>query len=803
MSGKNPLYLMSKELSRFIKATSVPEKLAESFRNKQVHSISHLIYVMLLVGLLNTAVVLLVLWHDAGNPMAPAWGLGLTMLNAATFFQHIRGRKYAGSSAFAERKLQAVSKGALVHGMLWGLLPLMVALTADESHFMAVVTVTAGMMFGGMFLLSRVPVAALSFVLPIGAGVIGAALMRGGMTSHLMAVLTGVYSFVLIYSVRWSHKQFVQQHLDEASLSEQSHVISLLLKDFGESSSEWLWQTNEQFLLQNVPASISDAVSPKMLLNAGRSIFSMFQTCEAQRKFERAMREEQPFRDIILRTRAGACGENCWVSMTGKPIYEGGRFAGYRGVAANVTQAKQTEERIEQMAHFDELTGLPNRSSLLALLEKAAAVQDARGMSRALLCLDLDSFKVVNDTMGHQAADAMLRQVTNRLTELSLQNDFVARIASDGFALVVERHSDEELTHFLDRLSAYLSEPYSVLGATVVCTASVGVRRFEETNFDALTALKHADLAMHHARKQGKGNWVMFGPELEERANARLRGESDLRKAIEQGQLYLVYQPQVSADTHKVVGFEALVRWEHPERGNIPPSEFINIAEDNGLIVQIGEWIIRAAMAEAARLPSELRMSINISPLQMNSPTLVSTIMSALADNQLRPSQIDLEITESVLMADTGFALSRLRQLRDLGFRISLDDFGTGYSSLSYLRKFPFHKIKIDQSFVRELETDAESRAITQATLTLAKMMGLRSTAEGVETLHQAAFLREHGCNELQGYLAGKPLAMQKHWYLIEDAFPGYIAAQRIRSLVPAANGAAVAPELREVSLAG
>jgi diguanylate cyclase (GGDEF)-like protein len=803
MSGKNPLHLVAGSPAKFFMSAPVPDKLATSLREKQVHSINHLIIVMLLVGLLNTAVVLLVLWDDAGNPMAPAWGLGLTLLNGVTFFQHIRGRKYAGRDSFAERKLSAVSKGALVHGMLWGALPLMVAVGSASSHFMAIVTVTAGMMFGGTFLLSRVPVAAVTFVLSIAVGVVAAAVLRGGMVSHLMGVLTCVYTFVLIYSVRWSHKQFVQQHLDESALSEQSHVISLLLKDFGESSSEWLWQTNENFLLEELPASLSDTASPKMLLNAGRSIFAMFQSGEAHRKLERAMRDGQPFRDIVLRTRAGTCGDNCWISITGKPIFEDGRFMGYRGVASNVTLAKQTEARIEQMAHYDELTGLPNRSSLLEFLRGFAAQPEEPGARRAVLCMDLDSFKVVNDTLGHQAADMMLRQVTNRLTETSLPNDFVARIASDGFALVVERGSESELELFLDRLSAYLSEPYSVLGATVVCTASIGVRLLTDEHPDALAALQHADLAMHHARKQGKGNWALFGPELEEKAKARLRGESDLRNAIDQGQLYLVYQPQLSAETHKVVGFEALARWEHPERGNIPPSDFIGVAEDSGMIIQIGEWIIRTAMEEAARLPEEIRMSINISPLQMNSPTLVSTIMSALAVNQLSPSRIDLEITESVLMADTGFALSRLRELRDMGFRISLDDFGTGYSSLSYLRKFPFHKIKIDQSFVRELETDPESRAITQATLTLAKMMGLRTTAEGVETLHQASFLREHGCDELQGYLAGKPLLMQKHWHLIEEAHPGFIATQKIRALVAMTQDTAPPQTLSETALAG
>jgi diguanylate cyclase (GGDEF)-like protein len=753
---------------KFIKSVPVPEKLQAGLRDKQVSSINHLIVVMLLVGLLNTAIVLLELRLDGATPMSAFWGFGLVLLNGLTFLQHLRGRKYSQSPGYAARKIDAVAKGATLHGLFWGALPLMVGIGAADPQFMAITTITAGMMFGGTFLLSRVPVAAVCFVVPIGLGLVGAALLRGGLSSHLIGVLSAVYVFVLIYSVRWAHRQFVQQYLSEAALAEQSQVISLLLRDFGESSSDWLWQTGADFRLEAVPGNGGDEKS-KSFMSAGRNFFSLFQAGESRRRLEDMMRAREAFHDVVLRVRVSGC-DNCWVSLTGKPIHEDDRFVGFRGVASNVTQAKQAEDRIERMAHYDELTGLPNRANLLSQLDGWASAPLEIASERALLCLDLDTFKVINDTMGHQAADQLLRQVTNRLTEHALGCDIVARIASDGFVLAVERPLDGGLEVFLDELSAYLNEPYSVWDASIVCTASIGVRRMDDRNLDAPSALKHADLAMHAARRKGKGQWALFTAEMTDRAEARLRGESELRKAIELGQLHLVYQPQMSAQTHKLVGFEALVRWNHPKLGMIPPSEFVPIAEENGLIVPIGEWIIRSAMAQAARLPDNIKVAINISPLQMNSTNLVSTIVHALAANRLDPSRIELEITESVLMADTGFALDRLRQLRDMGLRISLDDFGTGYSSLSYLRMFPFHKIKIDQSFVREVETDNESRAITQATLSLAKLMGLRCTAEGVETLFQASFLREHGCDELQGYLVGKPQPMEKMWHLIEAA---------------------------------
>ncbi|PKP80669.1 MAG: hypothetical protein CVT79_13690 [Alphaproteobacteria bacterium HGW-Alphaproteobacteria-18] len=754
---------------RFIKSVPVPEKLQPGLRAKQVSSINHLIVVMLLVGLLNTAIVLLQLNIDGASPMSAFWGFGLILLNGLTFLQHLRSLKYSHTERYAERKIDAVAKSATLHGLFWGALPLMVAIGAADPQFMAIVTITAGMMFGGTFLLSRVPIAAVCFIVPIGIGLVASAVLHGGITSQLVGVLAAVYVFVLIYSVRWAHRQFVQQFLSEAALSEQSQVISLLLRDFGESSSDWLWQTGTDYRLESIPYNGSNEENAKSFMSVGRNFFSLFQIGESRQKLEETMQGHQPFHDVLLQVRVSGC-DNCWVSLTGKPVYEDNRFMGFRGVASNVTQAKQTEDRIQRMAHFDDLTGLPNRANLLSQLDGWANAPLEIASERALLCLDLDTFKVINDTLGHQAADQLLRQVTNRLTESSLASDIVARIASDGFVMAVERPRDGRLELFLDRLSDYLSQPYSVWGAAIVCTASIGVRRLDDRNLDAPTTLKHADLAMHAARRKGKGQWALFSPILADKAEARLRGESDLRHAIELGQLHLVYQPQISAQTHKVVGFEALVRWDHPKLGMIPPSEFVPIAEENGLIVPIGEWIIRSATAQAARLPENIRIAINISPLQMNSTNLVSTIVHTLAANRVSPSRIELEITESVLMADTGFALDRLHQLRDMGLRISLDDFGTGYSSLSYLRMFPFHKIKIDQSFVRDIETDSESRAITQATLSLAKLMGLRCTAEGVETLYQASFLREHGCDELQGYLVGRPQPMDKMWHLVEAA---------------------------------
>lgn len=771
---------------RLTRPVPVPEKLQAGLRTRQVNSINNLISIMLVVSLLNMAVVLIELRVDSLHSISAAWGFGLVLLTAVSFVQHRRWLKFKNAEHLTDRKIAAIVRSARIHGLFWGALPLLVSMEVYDPQLKLIFIVTAGMMFGGTFLLSRVPDAAIAYLLPIGVGLVLSAFLLGTFSSHLIGFISIIYVFVLMYAIAWANRQFIQQFLAEAAISEQSQLISLLLRDFGESSSDWLWQTDADYRIESVPCSQPGTDAATTFMSVGRNLFSMFQNSDSRRHLEQMMREGKPFRDIKLRVKVSGW-DDCWVSLTGKPICEKNGALGFRGIASNITLAKQAEKRIERMAHFDELTGLPNRANLLSQLESLRGQTVAAGQQRAFVCLDLDSFKLVNDTLGHRVADQLLRQVTNRLTERSLASDFVARISSDGFALIIERPTDGGIEKFLEALSNYLAQPYSVGGATVACTASIGAR-IDADGLDALTLLKHADLAMYHARRQRNGEWAIFSPALQDKADARLRRESDLRSAIELGQLSLVYQPQLCVETHRITGFEALVRWNHPTLGTIPPSEFIPIAEETGLIVKIGEWIIRTAMAEAARLPGTMRMAINISPLQMNSKNLVSIIVNALATNRLDPARIELEITESVLMADTGFALNRLHQLRDLGLRISLDDFGTGYSSLSYLRMFPFNKIKIDQSFIRDLETNTESRAIAQATITLAQLMGLRCTAEGVETLYQAEFLRELGCNELQGYLIGKgrPIADQVH--LIEGAYYGRSAAEPAQAGEPACN---------------
>ncbi len=752
---------------RLLRDVPVPEKFRASLRKKQLDTVGNLIFVMLLANLLNVAVVLQSFRNSNFSSILTIWGFCIIFITGLAVLRHLRTRKASLEGRLSERHVDAVARGAMVIGLFWAVAPLIVIGAVDPEGKMVMTVVLASLMFGGTFLLSRLPSAAFSYLVPIGIGLAVSMAFQPGAAYQFIAVLTVVYIGVLIFAVRWSHLQFVEQHLSEAAVQEHTQLIGLLLRDFEESTSDWLWQTNAEGVLEDIPLVIDTNSDSAGFMKTGAQITSLFVPGEQRKTLEAALNRHTGFSDIVLRVAEGP-EEETWVSLTGKPIFEGAEFRGFRGVAADITQSKQIEDRMTFMAHYDGLTGLPNRATLQEHLEKAIRKPQTPNTVRALLWLDLDNFKWVNDTLGHPAGDELLRQVSARLRAMTEKTDIVARLGGDEFALVIERPAGGALEAFFNRLTEHMRRPYDIWGSTAHCSASFGVRVFDTYTTDTREVLKHADLALYDAKRTGKAQWRMFTNELEATALARVQIEAELERAIDNEELRVFFQPLVDARSHQILGVESLLRWQHPTRGLVFPDEFIELAEDNGLITRMGEWVIRAALAEAARLPEHVKVAVNISPLQIHSATLISTIVNSLASNNISPNRLELEITESVLMTDTEFTLKRLHQIKDIGVRISLDDFGTGYSSLSYLRSFPFDKIKIDKSFVKDIESRPESRAIAMATLSLAKSLGMRCTAEGVETLYQADFLRDHGCDELQGFFISRAQPLDNLAHIVD-----------------------------------
>jgi diguanylate cyclase (GGDEF)-like protein/PAS domain S-box-containing protein len=424
----------------------------------------------------------------------------------------------------------------------------------------------------------------------------------------------------------------------------------------------------------------------------------------------------------------------------------------------DVTEQRQAEARIAYMAHHDALTDLPNRMMFHQRLTEALARVQRSGHALAVHCLDLDHFKGVNDTLGHPIGDELLKAVAQRLANCLRDSDMVARLGGDEFAIVQYPLGDpNEAGNLASRLIDVVSKPYEVHGHEFVVGASIGIALGPGDGDAPDALLRNADMALYRAKAEGRGAAHFFEAEMDRRIQARRMLELDLRKAFVNGEFELYYQPLVNLKTNAVSGFEALLRWRHPERGLVAPGEFVPLSEEIGLIVPLGEWVLREACSQAATWPEPLKVAVNLSPAQFRNRGVVKAVLSALAHSRLPANRLELEITESVLLGESEANLATLHQLREIGVRISMDDFGTGYSSLSYLRSFPFDKIKIDRSFVNELTERPDCLAIIRAVAGLGISLGIATTAEGIETPEQLAQVRAEGCTEVQGYLFSAP----------------------------------------------
>jgi diguanylate cyclase (GGDEF)-like protein len=453
------------------------------------------------------------------------------------------------------------------------------------------------------------------------------------------------------------------------------------------------------------------------------------------------------------------------ISLVNHPMAGGGWVATYE----DVTERRRAEAKISHMALHDELTNLPNRRFFLEQIENRLGHLE-RDHKFAVLCFDLDRFKNVNDTLGHIFGDKLLRQVAARLHPCLREGDAVARMGGDEFAIIQGNVTEAtEITALAARLIETINAPFDLDGHHVVVGASIGIAVAPTDAADAYQLLKNADMALYRAKAEGRGTYRFFEPKMDALMQARRVLELDLRKALLNGEFELYYQPLVNLGTDEISAFEALLRWNHPERGLVAPLEFISLAEETALIVPIGEWVLRQACREAVKWPSHISVAVNVSPAQFKRPNLSQVVMSALAGSGLAAQRLELEITESVLLLGSESTLATLHQLRKMGVRISMDDFGTGYSSLSYLRSFPFDKIKIDRSFVHDVSSNEDSMAIIRAVTGLGASLRMTTTGEGVETQEELDYLKREGCIEAQGYFFSQPRPAGEVYKMLES----------------------------------
>jgi diguanylate cyclase (GGDEF)-like protein len=709
--------------------------------------------------------------------IALPWGAMALVLTIGSFL-HARLYKYNDASNFIrENAARYVTYFAGLRGTHWAVGLALLLPTADTVLQFLLGWVIIGMASGGAFAYWSLPSAAIVYVATIGLGGVIGLLLAGNAACILMAIALVLYcAFVLKHAL--TSAALLRNHVETKITLEQSRSdVGLLLRHFEEDSSDWIWETGVDLRhkrnIDRFAAALNcqdsaitkstwhDMMQPQLKDERQSLMFA---------KFEALLAQGKDVRDVMLQFGAPE-NERIWKVSAHAKSGADGAFAGWGGIVSDVTEQRRAEQKVMHLAHHDALTGLPNRSRFEQVYNETADIYGNKDSSLYLLYIDLDGFKAVNDTLGHITGDQLLKQVCGRLQEVTRRSDILARHGGDEFLLL--SHVPEgktQVERLAQRICAVLAEPFKILDQQVLIGASIGVALVGEDGVTLNVVLRHADLALYRAKAEGRNQVKFFEPIMDKKERDRQSLKVEMRKALLERQFRLHYQPIVSTEDGKVAAYEALLRWQHPERGNIPPLDFIPLAEENGFIVELGAWILNEACCQAASWDNDVRVAVNLSAVQIKSPLLLPTVLKALADSHLMPHRLELEVTETALVEDKDAAFATLRALKALGVSIALDDFGTGYSSLAYLHEFPFDKIKIDRSFVQSCESRKQSAAVVNAVLGLAAELGMSTVAEGVETAEQLALLSDKGCNEAQGYYLGRPkpaseiFPVEVHW---------------------------------------
>ncbi|WBH16162.1 EAL domain-containing protein [Sphingomonas radiodurans] len=540
-------------------------------------------------------------------------------------------------------------------------------------------------------------------------------------------------------------------------------LAARLVQEYESHGTGWFWQTdragNVSYLTDKVARELAALGTPAI----GERLVNIFRVdstlVDTERTLTFHLSSRTSFSDYSVRPAFETKADRWW-SISGRPMLDDlGRFQGFIGSGSDLTERRRADAEINRLALFDSLTGLANRQRMRLALDQTLAPAQGPRTTTGLFLLDLDRFKTVNDTLGHQIGDELLKQVAQRVQRAVGDAGLVGRLGGDEFQVVLPSEGNREsLGSLAQEIIAALSQPYFIKGSSIAIGCSIGIAIAPEHGDDSETLIRNADLALYAAKADGRGMYRFYRDEMLEGAQNRKRLEDDLRQALGSDQFHLAYQAVVSTGDARIVGYEALLRWVHPTRGAISPADFVPIAEECGLIDAIGEWVMRTACAEAARWPENVRVAVNVSPIQFANPALPAVVTSAIASSGISAARLELEITEGVFLNEDASSDQMFKALKGIGVRLALDDFGTGYSSLGYLKKAPFDKIKIDQSFVRgAIESGNRNAAIIKAIVTLADTLGMETTAEGVEQQDEIGLIRDLGCSHIQGFVYGRP----------------------------------------------
>ncbi|CAO1654867.1 Diguanylate cyclase [Parasphingorhabdus sp. NYA22] len=578
---------------------------------------------------------------------------------------------------------------------------------------------------------------------------------------------------------------FAKRHIYAAQQKDAAENVKLLLNDYAEQSSDWLWETDEALRVVRASDRFAAAAGLTVQKLNGMHIADLFADGDERHALLQRLGQGQPIRGLLLPISVD--GENHWWRISCRPMdAAAGRSKALRGAATDVTNEKQTKDQVARLAHYDGLTDLPNRALFKQSLENALARLEG-DQHIAVLYVDIDRFKAINDTMGHNAGDRVLQVVGNRLATATGEDDIVSRLSGDEFAICLSNAGNsDDVADIASNIVDRVSQPYMIDGHKITTGISLGIVVSNDKSETAEGLLHNADIALYRSKENGRGRVTLFEPQMLQAQLDRREMELDLQAALKRDELELHYQPVYDIETEKRLGYEALIRWNHPTKGMVMPNEFIPIAEATGLIIQLGEWVLRTALLEMRNWPEHLGVSVNLSPAQMRSPNLLSTIINGLASAGVDSNRLELEITETVIMSHNQANFDLLNKIHSLGVKIALDDFGTGYSSLNYLRSFPFNKIKIDRCFVEDVDGREDCQAIIRAVTGLASSLGMVTTAEGIEREGQLLQVKLAGCKQVQGYLFSKAIPASQIPGRVLEEQPEFVALDNIQE--PEAN---------------
>jgi len=650
--------------------------------------------------------------------------------------------------------------------VIWCSLPTFAFGAAPPSSQIVIGGAMAAMILAAIAL-SAAPGAAMAWIGAMSLALSVAYLIGGPALDLKLPATILVFAAVAVSGVARLTRWTCQQLEATAKVRTQSESIRLLLREYEHRGVGWLWQVDSENRVVYISSRMTALLGRSTSQLIGHSLPA---SLGGNSTLGRTLLARQPFANLEmeLRTRRGAR----WISLAGDPIVDmAGQFQGFRGVGSDITEVRKTQERLTNLANMDVLSGLPNRGRVRQLLGEALSTAQATNVPCAIMFLDLDGFKPVNDTFGHPKGDAVLKSVAQRLVKEVGDAGHVGRMGGDEFAIVIkDAQGRKTIENLARRLIEAVATPYHIDKVEIRIGVSIGCAFGPIDGQSVDDLIQKADMALYQAKNEGRGTCCYFNADMQSVAEHKLRLEQDLSNAISAGQLRLLYQPLISAHDQSLVGFEALIRWHHPTRGIVPPNDFIPLAEETGLIMQLGDWVIEEACRAASTWPEHITVAVNLSARQLVLPALPATVNAALSRYRVQANRLELEVTETVFLEDTAGSLDVLKRLRALGVGIALDDFGTGYSSLGYLNKAVFHKLKIDGSFVREASNNKETVAIIQSIVQLAKSFRMTITAEGVETADDFTRMKDLGCHQIQGYLFGRPMSFERASELVHGA---------------------------------